>query len=122
MSQALGGERHNASFAGWRIEDQIRWAEHNLAVMISHPEVREAKGLPTRKDMEVWLLRTRDHLTLGQLAIHFHGSVDAKSVSSVRRAIDRAEKKHWGTSEFVGISKEARDFLELRLLGVPSGV
>jgi hypothetical protein len=104
--------------AAWPLEDQIRWAEYNLDVLVSHPElVDPAEGLPSRKDLEVWLLHKRDHLSLRQLARRFHGSVDSKSISRVRRAIERAEKKHYGTPKFVGISKSAQQILGLILCG-----
>ncbi len=104
----------------WPLRDQIRWAEWNLESMVARPElVDPTEGLPRRKDLEIWLLNGRDHLSLRQLARRFHGSVDSKSISSGRRAIERAEKKHWGTSKFVGLSKSAQRTLASMLSRVP---
>lgn len=104
----------------WPLKDQIRWAEWNLESMVARLElVDPTEGLPQRKDLEIWLLNRRDHLSLRQLARRFHGSVDSKSISSVRRAIERVEKKHWGTSKFVGLSKSAQRTLASILSGLP---
>jgi hypothetical protein len=108
VSQVSRSERHTPQPDAWPLKDQIRWAEWNLATMVAHPELVDAsERLPKRKDLEIWLLHKRDHnhLSLRQLARRFHGSIDSKSVSSVRRAIERVEKRNPGTSKFVGLSK-----------------
>ena len=122
VSQVSGRQQHTPQPGEWPLKDQIRWAEWNLETMVAHPElVDPTERLPKRKDLEIWLLYRRDHLSLRQLARRFHGSVDSKSISSVRRAIERAEKKHWGTSKFVGLSKSGQRTLALMLSGVPPG-
>ncbi len=122
VSPVSGREQHTPQPGEWPLKDQIRWAEWNLEFMVSHPELVDAtEGLPKRKDLEIWLLHKRDHLSLRQLARRFHSSVDSKSISSIRRAIERAEKKHWGTSKFVGLSKSGQRTLALMLSGVPPG-
>jgi hypothetical protein len=123
VSQASGDKRHTAPGEEWPLKDQIRWAEWNLERMVSNPElVDPTEDLPSRKDLEIWLLRKRDRLSLRQLARRFYGSIDAKSISGVRRAIERAEKKHYGTSRFVGVSKSTQRTLAWMLLGVPPRV
>ena len=120
VSRVSSHKQHTPQADEWPFKDQIRWAEWNLESMVAHPELVDAtKGLPKREDLEIWLLKRRDHLSLRQLARRYHGSVDSKSISSARRAIERAEKKHWGTSKFVGLSKNARRTLALMLSGVP---
>jgi hypothetical protein len=120
VSRSSGHPQHTRSPGEWPLKDQIRWAEWNLDLMVSRPElVDPTEGLPKRKDLEIWLLHKRDGLSLRQLARRFHGSIDSKSVSSVRRAIERAEKKHWGTSKFVGLSRSDQRKLALMLSGVP---
>jgi hypothetical protein len=85
-------KQHTPLNTEWPIEDQIRWAELNLDLLVSNPKRADiTKSLPNRKDLEVWLLHKRDGLSLRQLARRFYGSVDAKSISgyavplSVRR-------------------------------------
>jgi hypothetical protein len=125
VSQVSGCERHTPQPDEWPLKDQIRWAEWNLETMVAHPELVDAsERLPKRKDLEIWLLHKRDHnhLSLRQLARRFHGSIDSKSVSSVRRAIERVEKRNPGTSKFVGLSKSEQRTLALMLSGVPPGI
>jgi len=122
VSRVSGHPQHTPQPGEWPLKDQIRWAEWNLELMVSRPElVDPTEGLPKRKDLEIWLLHKRDHLSLRQLARRFQGSIDSKSISRVRRAIERAEKKHWGTSKFVGLSKSSQRTLALMLTGVPPG-
>jgi len=124
VSQVSGRQRHTPLANEWPLKDQIRWAEWNLETMVAHPELVDAsERLPNRKDLEIWLLHKRyhNHLSLRQLARRFHGSIDSKSVSSVRRAIERAEKRHPGTSKFVGLSKSEQRALALLLFGAPLG-
>ena len=124
VSQVSGRPRHTPQPDEWPLKDQIRWAEWNLETMVAHPELVDAsERLPKRKDLEIWLLHKRDHnhLSLRQLARRFHGSIDSKSVSSVRRAIERVEKRNPGTSKFVGLSKSEQRGLALMLFGVPLG-
>jgi hypothetical protein len=124
VSQVSSCERHTPQPDEWPLKDQIRWAEWNLETMVAHPELVDAsERLPKRKDLEIWLLHKRDHnhLSLRQLARRFHGSIDSKSVSSVRRAIERVEKRNPGTSKFVGLSKSEQRALALMLFGVPLG-
>ena len=106
VSQVSGRQRHTPQPDEWPLKDQIRWAEWNLETMVAHPELVEpSERLPNRKDLEIWLLHKRDYLSLRQLARRFHGSIDSKSVSSVRRAIERVEMRNPGTSKFVGFRK-----------------
>jgi len=124
VSQVSGRQRHTPQAHEWPLKDQIRWAEWNLETMVAHPELVDAsERLPKRKDLEIWLLHKRDHnhLSLRQLARRFHGSIDSKSISSVRRAIERVEKRNPGTSKFVGLSKSEQRALALLLFGAPLG-
>jgi len=123
VSQVSGCERHTPQPDEWPLKDQIRWAEWNLETMVAHPELVDAsERLPKRKDLEIWLLYKRDELSLRQLARRFHGSIDSKSISSVRRSIERVEKRNPGTSKFVGLSKSEQRTVALLLLGVPPGI
>jgi len=122
VSLVSGHPQHTPQPGEWPLKDQIPWAEWNLKLMVFRPElVDPTEGLPKRKDLEIWLLHERDDLSLRQLARRFQGSVDSKSISRVRRAIERVEKKHWGTSKFVGLSKSGQRTLALMLSGVPPG-
>ena len=123
VSQVSGSERHTPQADAWPLKDQIRWAEWNLETMVAHPKLVDAsERLPKRKDLEIWLFYKRDHLSLRQLARRFHGSIDSKSISSVRRAIERVEKRNPGTPKFVGLSKSEQRTLALMLSGVPPGI
>ena len=123
VSQVSGSERHAPQADAWPLKDQIRWAEWNLETMVAHPKLVDAsERLPKRKDLEIWLFYKRDHLSLRQLARRFHGSIDSKSISSVRRAIERVEKRNPGTPKFVGLSKSEQRTLALMLSGVPPGI
>ena len=122
VSHVSGDKQHTSVKIEWPLEDQIRWAEWNLELLVSNPKSAEiTASLPNRKDLEVWLLHKRDGLSLRQLARRFYGSVDAKSVSGMRRAIERAEKGHYGTSKFVGVSKDTERTLSSMLFGGPPG-
>ena len=123
VSQVSSRRRHTPQAGEWPLKDQIRWAEWNLETMVAHPELVDAsERLPNRKDLEIWLLHKRDHMSLRQLARRFHGSTDSKSISSVRRAIERVEKRNPGTSKFAGLSKSEQRSVALLLLGVPPGI
>jgi hypothetical protein len=123
VSQVSGRQRHTPQGHEWPLKDQIRWSEWNLETMVAHPElVNASERLPNRKDLEIWLLHKRDQLSLRQLARRFHGSIDSKSVSSVRRAIERVEKRNPGTSKFAGLSKSEQRAVALLLLGVPPAI
>jgi hypothetical protein len=123
VSQVSGRQQHTPQPHEWPLKDQIRWAEWNLETMVAHPELVDAsERLPNRKDLEIWLLDKRDHLSLRQLARRFHGSIDSKSISSVRRSIERVEKRNPGTSKFVGLSKSEQRTVALMLSGVPPGI
>jgi len=105
VSQVSSRQRHTPQPDEWPLKDQIRWAEWNLETMVAHPELVDAsERLPKRKDLEIWLLYKRDELSLRQLARRFHGSIDSKSISSVRRSIERVEKRNPGTSKFEKVS------------------
>jgi hypothetical protein len=123
VSQVSSRQRHTPQPDEWPLKDQIRWAEWNLETMVAHPELVDAsERLPKRKDLEIWLLDKRDELSLRQLARRFHGSIDSKSISSVRRSIERVEKRNPGTSKFVGLSKSEQRTVALLLSGVPPGI
>jgi hypothetical protein len=123
VSQVSSRQRHTPQPDEWPLKDQIRWAEWNLETMVAHPELVDAsERLPKRKDLEIWLLYKRDELSLRQLARRFHGSIDSKSISSVRRSIERVEKRNPGTSKFVGLSKSEQRTVALMLSGVPPGI
>jgi hypothetical protein len=120
VSLVSGEKQHTPVNPEWPLEDQIRWAEWNLDLLVSNSARTDStETLPNRKDLEVRLLHKRDGLSLRQLARRFYGSVDAKSISGVRRAIERVEKRLHGASKFVGVSKGTHRTLAWILFGGP---
>jgi len=119
VSQVLDDKRHTPLQEEWPPKDQIRWAEWNLEVLVSRPDLAdERERLPKRMDLEIWLLHKRDQLSLRQLSRRFYGCTDSRAVSRIRRSVERVERRHPGTSKFVGPSKSEQRILNLLLSGV----
>jgi hypothetical protein len=73
-------KEHLIAFIEWRVRDWIS----------GEPE----EGLPSRKDLELWLSRERDGLPWPKIALKHYGSQNTAAISKARRTYKRVRRYH----------------------------